>query len=92
MQYTYTVYSNSNGDIAVIKRSDGAPFPIPWTDPDFQAWNAAQTTPATLSAVQQQIQSLKAMTYVQWQASVTAAQKDRILFELLQRALRNEIV
>lgn len=87
--HQYTV-SLRGSDIDSILRDDV--LHVPWNNADFQLWNSEQQVPYTLSAVQQSIVALKAMTFAQWQASVTAAQKDRILFELVQRALKYEVV
>ncbi len=86
---SYTVKIKPNGDIDQIVRDDG--YLVMWADADFQAWNAAQPIPAQLSAVQQQIQQAKALSFAQFQ-NLSQAQKDRITYELLQRVLRNEIV
>ena len=91
-QHTYSGITQANGDL-YIKRDDGVS--VIWSDPDFQAWNTAQTTPLALSAVQSAIQQAKQMTFAQfqtWWTGATAAQQQRLIFELLQRALRNEIV
>lgn len=93
-QFQYQVSIAANGDATPLRIDDnGSPLRVvAWSDTDFQSWNAAQQPPYALSPVQQTIQALKAMSYAAWQAQVTAAQKDRILYELVQRALRNEIV
>jgi hypothetical protein len=87
-QHTYTVENMPNGDLR-ITRDDL--FSVAWTDADFQSWNNAQQTPASLSNRQQFLQQLKNLTLAQLQ-SATQAQKDRLLFELLQKTLRDEIV
>lgn len=84
--YSYIVTINASGDVLQITRNDGT-F-IAWNDPDFTAWNAQQQAPFTLSALQTQLKQYKAMSPATWSngTSVTAAQKDRVLYELLQRA------
>lgn len=91
-QHTYNVIMDGrgNGDISQLMRDDG--MPVLWNDPDFQNWNAAQQPPFALSQAQQIIQTLKAMDYPTWQANVTPAQKDRILFELMKRSLSGGVV
>ena len=97
-QFTYVVVVHASGEVGPITRSDGNL--VPWADSDFQAWNSAQPTPYTLSAAQQAIQSAKAMTFAQFQTWLTAqysgvaqpAGVARLLYELTQRALKNEIV
>jgi hypothetical protein len=89
----FTITLLSNGDIGSIQGPEGC-FRR-WNDPDFQAWNSAQQTPAALSAAQQAILNAKAMTFSQfqtWWTAATPAQQQRLLFELIQRTLRDEIV
>lgn len=89
----YTPYQQPNGDLASIKNANGEN--VAYSDPAFQAWLAQQTMQVKalfqLSQAQQIIQTLKGTSYQNWQ-NVAQAQKDRILYEIVQRALKQEIV
>lgn len=103
MKYTYTVRTAPNGDTIPIRNDPNTGLPddpfattVQWADPDFQAWNQAQQTPAVLSTEQALMQQAKAMTFAQFQAwyegPATAQQKERLLYILIKRALNTEIV
>lgn len=87
-QYTYIVSmsADSLADIGQITRNDG--MNVAWSNADFQAWNAAQPSPFTLSPIQAKLKQLKALSFAKWNDGITvsAADKDRGLYELVQRA------
>lgn len=88
-QHTYTVGYKANGDLGDPIRDDD--LPVPLSDPDFLAWNAALPTPFVFSQRQQLMQQLKTLTMTQWtNGTVTAAQKDKVLFYLMKKMLEDE--
>jgi len=94
----YQVQTLPNGDVIPQRVDDTNPtllYPVLWGDPDFQAWRTAQQSPPNLSTAQAAIQSAKQMSFAQfttWYAGATQQQQVRLLYELLQRALKSEIV
>ena len=83
-QYTYSVFlaGDGSGDINSI-RCNELNRPVPWTNADFQAWNAAQLIPYVLSEEQIQLAALKNLTAAQL-VTATPAQVGLILKRLLQ--------
>lgn len=88
----YTANVNQNGDLNSIIDANGEP--TAFDDATFQTWLSQQSTQIQqqfqLSNEQQAIRALRANTvdYPTWQANVTPAQKDRILFVLTKRLLQ----